>query len=165
MPSPPELNNRRNFAVVRGVTASLSELERAYREHYPRFAHVAAAIARDPELGREAVQSAFVTAVRERRSLRGEGPWVWRIVVNEARRLAREPRHGLVARLPPSEPHGPMSGVGVGVSSSCCVCRVTADILVADCAALNRVLVGPLLNCGVRPWARMVAPRCGQLPS
>lgn len=50
---------------------------------------VAVAISGDAELGRDAVQSAFATAVRERRSYRGEGPleaWVWRIVVNEARR-------------------------------------------------------------------------------
>ena len=36
-----------------------------------------------------------MTAVRRRRDLRGSGSigaWVWRIVVNEARRLAREPR-------------------------------------------------------------------------
>ena len=84
---------------VRRKGTTSAELEALYRERFERFAHVAAAIARDPELGRDAVQSAFVTAVRERRSFRREGPleaWVWRIVVNEARRLAREPRHGLV---------------------------------------------------------------------
>jgi RNA polymerase sigma-70 factor, ECF subfamily len=38
------------------------------------------------------VQEAFATAVRKRRSFRGEGPleaWVWRIVLNTARSDAR----------------------------------------------------------------------------
>jgi RNA polymerase sigma-70 factor (ECF subfamily) len=38
------------------------------------------------------VQEAFVTAVRKRRSFRGDGPleaWVWRIVVNTARNHRR----------------------------------------------------------------------------
>ena len=86
---------------VRRKGATPAELEAPYRARFHRFADVAAAIAHAPALGRDAVQNAFVTAVRERRSFRGEGPWVWRIVVNEARRLAREPRHGLVARLTP----------------------------------------------------------------
>lgn len=66
-----------------------------YRARFDHFVRVAAAICGDGEAGRDAVQTAFVTAVRERRSFRGEGPlagWVWRIVVNEARRLAREPQ-------------------------------------------------------------------------
>jgi RNA polymerase sigma-70 factor, ECF subfamily len=49
---------------------------------------------RDVDKGRDAVQTAFTIAVRERRSFRGSGPleaWVWRILVNEARRLGREP--------------------------------------------------------------------------
>jgi RNA polymerase sigma factor (sigma-70 family) len=40
------------------------------------------------------VQTAFTAAVRNRRSFRAAGSlegWVWTIVVNEARRLAREP--------------------------------------------------------------------------
>ena len=56
---------------------------------------VAAAICGDVEAGRDAVQAAFVSAVRTRKSFRGDGPleaWIWRIVVNEARRLARGPR-------------------------------------------------------------------------
>jgi RNA polymerase sigma-70 factor (ECF subfamily) len=56
---------------------------------------VASAICSDVDLGRDAVQAAFVSAVRRRRSYRGEGSleaWVWRIVVNEARRIGREPQ-------------------------------------------------------------------------
>jgi RNA polymerase sigma-70 factor (ECF subfamily) len=70
-----------------------------YRSRFEHFARVAAAVCGDVELGRDAVQNAFAAAVRKRRSFRGEGPleaWVWRIVVNEARRLAREPRPFIV---------------------------------------------------------------------
>jgi RNA polymerase sigma-70 factor (ECF subfamily) len=66
-----------------------------YRARFEHFVRVAAAISGDAEAGRDAVQAAFVIAVRERASFRSEGPlegWVWRIVVNEARRLARAPR-------------------------------------------------------------------------
>ena len=75
--------------------ASAAELERLYRDRFEHFSRVAAAICHDAELGRDAVQAAFTTALRERRSFGGRGPleaWVWRILVNEARRLAREQR-------------------------------------------------------------------------
>jgi len=74
---------------------SLEQLESLYRERFDHFARVAAALSGDGETGRDAVQLAFATAVRKRRSFRGTGPleaWLWRIVVNEARRLARERR-------------------------------------------------------------------------
>ena len=74
---------------------SLAQLESLYRDRYDHFARVAAAVTGDGETGRDAVQHAFATAVRKRRSFRGAGPleaWLWRIVVNEARRLARERR-------------------------------------------------------------------------
>jgi RNA polymerase sigma factor (sigma-70 family) len=72
---------------------SLEQLESLYRDRYDHFARVAAAVTGDGESGRDAVQHAFATAVRKRRSFRRTGPleaWLWRIVVNEARRLARE---------------------------------------------------------------------------
>ena len=50
--------------------------------------------------------SPFATAVRKRRSFRGTGPleaWLWRIVVNEARRLARE-RGPKAVEPPPPDP-------------------------------------------------------------
>jgi RNA polymerase sigma factor (sigma-70 family) len=74
-------------------SVSLAQLESLYRDRYDHFARVAAAVTGDGETGRDAVQHAFATAVRKRRSFRGAGPleaWLWRIVVNEARRLARE---------------------------------------------------------------------------
>jgi DNA-directed RNA polymerase specialized sigma24 family protein len=70
----------------------LDELEALYRNRLPEFRRVAAAIAGDRELGRDAVQEAFATAVRKRRSYRGDGTveaWVWRIVVNAARDARR----------------------------------------------------------------------------
>ena len=75
--------------------ATTAELEDLYRGRFEHFVRVAAAICGDAEPGRDAVQAAFVSAVRQRKSFRGDGPlegWIWRIVVNEARRLARTTR-------------------------------------------------------------------------
>jgi DNA-directed RNA polymerase specialized sigma24 family protein len=88
----------------------LDDLETLYRAKLPEFRRVAAAIAGDRELGRDAVQEAFASAVRRRRSFRGSGTleaWVWRIVVNAARDARRR-----WAASPPYEPptngHGPV---------------------------------------------------------
>jgi RNA polymerase sigma factor (sigma-70 family) len=65
------------------------ELERIYRDRYAAFLRVAVAIVRDERLGEEAVHDAFVRALRHRRGFRGSGSregWIFRIVVNEARR-------------------------------------------------------------------------------
>jgi RNA polymerase sigma-70 factor (ECF subfamily) len=75
--------------------ATPAQLETLYRSRFEHFARVASAICGDIDLGRDAVQAAFVSAVRLRRAYRGEGSleaWVWRIVVNEARRIGREPQ-------------------------------------------------------------------------
>ena len=78
----------------------VDELEALYRGKLPEFRRVATAIAGDRDVGCDAVQDAFATAVRKRRSFRGDGTleaWVWRIVVNAARDARR--------RLPaPAEP-------------------------------------------------------------
>lgn len=69
----------------------MAQLEALYRERYDRFARVAGGIVGDGETGRDAVQHAFAVAIRERHSFRAEGSlegWLWRIVLNEARRLA-----------------------------------------------------------------------------
>jgi RNA polymerase sigma-70 factor (ECF subfamily) len=86
--------------------ASIAELERVYRADFLRFVRVAAAIAGDEESGADAFHDAFVQAVRMRRSYRGEGPleaWVWRLVVNAAKKRARPPREADQAELVPSE--------------------------------------------------------------
>ena len=85
---------------MRRKGATPAELETLYRQRFEHFARVATAICGDRDRGRDVVQAAFATAVRERRSFRGSGPlegWVWRIVVNEARRIAREPHHAPLA--------------------------------------------------------------------
>jgi RNA polymerase sigma-70 factor (ECF subfamily) len=87
--------------MVRKVGATPAQLEELYCSRFEHFSRVASAICRDPDLGRDAVQAAFTTALRVRRSFRGVGPleaWVWRIVVHEARRLAREPRPEAIDR-------------------------------------------------------------------
>ena len=76
--------------VSRGAT--IDELESLYRVELPRFVRAAAAIVDDEAAGRDAVQEAFVQAVRKRASFRFESPleaWVWRIVINEALALRR----------------------------------------------------------------------------
>jgi RNA polymerase sigma-70 factor (ECF subfamily) len=75
--------------------ASIAELERVYRADFLRLVRVATAIAGDEESGADAVHDAFVQAVRSRRSYRGEGPveaWVWRMVVNAAKKRAHAPK-------------------------------------------------------------------------
>ena len=56
------------------------ELEGLYRRRYQYFVRVAASITGDVESGRDAVQTAFATAVRKRRSFRGKlvGTWSFR---------------------------------------------------------------------------------------
>jgi len=72
----------------------LREIEALYRERLPFFAQVARAITGDPERAAEAVQEAFVGAVRARHGFRGDGPleaWLWRAVVNAAKKAVRRP--------------------------------------------------------------------------
>jgi RNA polymerase sigma-70 factor, ECF subfamily len=76
----------------------LAELELLYRAKFPTFLRVATAIARDEDAAIDAVQDAFASAIRSRKRFRGEGPleaWVWRMVVNAARK-ARPPEFELV---------------------------------------------------------------------
>jgi RNA polymerase sigma factor (sigma-70 family) len=79
---------------VGGNGATPAQLEALYRARFAHFVRVATAICGDRERGRDVVQNAFISAIRHRRSFRGDAPleaWVWRIVVNEARRAALEP--------------------------------------------------------------------------
>ena len=71
--------------AVRGAT--VEALESVYRSDLPRFVRAATAIVGDEGAGRDAVQDAFVQAVKKRASFKLEAPleaWVWRIVINEA---------------------------------------------------------------------------------
>jgi RNA polymerase sigma factor (sigma-70 family) len=72
----------------------LAELEALYRARHAHFVRVARAITGDPERAHEAVQDAFADAIRSRRTFRGDAPleaWVWRAVVNAARKAVRRP--------------------------------------------------------------------------
>jgi len=87
--------------VIGSRGASLDELEALYRSRFDVFVRVAASVTCDAERARDVVQEAFATAVRKRRSFRGEGPleaWVWRIVLNAARSDARRSARALVDR-------------------------------------------------------------------
>lgn len=77
-----------------------AEVERIYRARYGRFLRVAVAILRDEQLAEEAVHDGFVRALRHGRGFAGRGSleaWLWRIVVNEARRRAVNERRTVVA--------------------------------------------------------------------
>jgi RNA polymerase sigma-70 factor (ECF subfamily) len=102
--------------------ASLEELERLYLRRREVFLGVATAITHDDSLAADALHDGFVAAVRSRRSFRGEGSldgWVWRLVVNAARRLAAErpgpaapPEAAVAARNgSPDEPDGTIRSV------------------------------------------------------
>lgn len=82
---------------MRANGAAVEELEAVYRAGFESFVRVATVITHDPDAARDAVQAAFVAAIRGRRGFRRTGPleaWIWRIVVNEARRLARTAHDG-----------------------------------------------------------------------
>ena len=60
-------------------------LEQLYRSRYPRFFRLAYAVVGSREAAADAVQEAFVRALRSRDALRDPDalePWVWRTVLN-----------------------------------------------------------------------------------
>ena len=81
------------MTLRRRNAATLEALELLYRERRASFERVAGAVAGDHAVGLDAVHDAFVQAVRHRRRYRGDAPleaWVWRIVLNEARKRRAE---------------------------------------------------------------------------
>lgn len=73
----------------------LAEIEGLYRRDLARFVRVARAVVGEEQVALDVVQQAFVRAVDKRRSFRRSGPleaWVWRIVLNEARKQAAAAR-------------------------------------------------------------------------
>jgi RNA polymerase sigma factor (sigma-70 family) len=79
-----------------------AEIEALYRTRLADFRRVAAAIVGDVERGSDAVQDAFASALRKRKSFRGEAPveaWLWRLVVNQARDERRAVRRAPVPVL------------------------------------------------------------------
>lgn len=86
--------------------AKLDEIETVYRESFPEFRRVAAAIVGDRDAALDIVQEAFGTAIRRRKTFRGEGPleaWIWRVVVNTATDHRRPPAHPARVVAPPSQ--------------------------------------------------------------
>jgi RNA polymerase sigma-70 factor (ECF subfamily) len=74
------------------VAGRIDELEAIYRRRYAAFVRVALGITGEEQSARDAVHDGFVLAVRNRGRVRDERalePWVWRIVVNEARKRRR----------------------------------------------------------------------------
>jgi DNA-directed RNA polymerase specialized sigma24 family protein len=72
----------------------LDEIEALYRARFPYFVQVAEAVVGDRERAREAVHDGFADAIRGRATFRHEGPleaWIWRAVVNAARKATRRP--------------------------------------------------------------------------
>ena len=80
-----------------------SEIELLYRAQFRQFERVARAITGDRDSALEAVQEGFADALRRAGQWAGTGPlegWVWRCVVNRARKARRRP----AAELPADEP-------------------------------------------------------------
>lgn len=83
---------------MRGRRDIAEQIEAVYRARYGTFLRVAAAVTQSEPAAEEAVHDAFVRALRHERRFRGGSleAWLWRIVVNEARRRrATEARHAV----------------------------------------------------------------------
>jgi RNA polymerase sigma factor (sigma-70 family) len=92
-----------------------SEIEAVYRRRYGKFLRVAVAIVRDEQLGEEAVHDAFVRALRHQGGFEGRGSleaWLWRIVVNEARRRRSSERAAPLSPLPVDHAAAPAASNG-----------------------------------------------------
>jgi RNA polymerase sigma-70 factor (ECF subfamily) len=77
------------MSVSRG--AQITEIEDVYRRRYGEMVRAASGITGAPEAGRDAVHDAFVAAIRGRKGFRRAGTveaWLWRAVVNAARKSA-----------------------------------------------------------------------------
>ena len=82
----------------------LDQIEVLYRDRFADFVAVAASIVGQRESAREAVQDAFASIVRSRGDFRGEAPleaWVWRAVINAARKKKRRYAREAHARAAP----------------------------------------------------------------
>jgi RNA polymerase sigma-70 factor (ECF subfamily) len=78
-------------------TQLMRAIEVVYRNSFSTFHRVASAITGDADRGRDAVQEAFVRAIRRRADFRGDGPlegWLWRTVINVAKDQCRTAKGG-----------------------------------------------------------------------
>jgi RNA polymerase sigma-70 factor, ECF subfamily len=74
--------------------AHVADLEALYRARYRHFLRIAILITSDHGNAHDAVQEGFATTIRSLASYRGNGPleaWVWRAVVNAAKKQQRQP--------------------------------------------------------------------------
>lgn len=87
--------------------ATRDQIEAVYRDRYAAFLRVAIAVSGDRASGADAVHDGFVRVVSRARSFRGQGSleaWIWRAVVNEARkRGGRRRRFQLELRDAPEQ--------------------------------------------------------------
>ena len=87
----------------------MDQIESLYRERFADFVAVAASIAGERESAREAVQDAFASVVRSRRDFRGDAPleaWIWRAVINAARKKKRRYFREVHTRTTAPAPNG-----------------------------------------------------------
>jgi RNA polymerase sigma-70 factor (ECF subfamily) len=78
----------------------LRAIETVYAGSFARFYRVAFAIVRDREAAWDVVQDGFAAALKGRDGFRGEAPlevWLWRVIVNRALAVARQPKAGALA--------------------------------------------------------------------
>lgn len=138
--------------------ASVEEIEHAYRTGFRRFLRVAAGMLGSEERGFDAVQAAFVAALRHRNGFRGEGAldaWLWRMVVNSARKLQVErsepAQRRIDAAAAPEPPHGIRSRIADLPERQRLVLflRYYADLdyrTIADALGISEGTVGATLN-------------------
>jgi RNA polymerase sigma-70 factor (ECF subfamily) len=132
--------------------ASLDDLEALYRSRLDVFERVAASVTGDAERARDAVQEAFATAVRKRRSFRGEGPleaWVWRIVLNAARSDARRSAPALEYGQPAGTNGRPERDAELRVALARLPERQRTAVFLRYYADLDYTAIGQAL--GIRP--------------
>jgi RNA polymerase sigma-70 factor, ECF subfamily len=82
---------------VTGVDAvdAAAAITLLYEQRFHTFVGGAFAVVGESEAARDVVQEAFARALHQRRQFRGEGAleaWLWRIVINVARDVARRSR-------------------------------------------------------------------------
>ena len=78
--------------MKRSPGAKPTDIEALYRRRFRAFLLSVTAILGDGDAALDVVQDAFASALRRRRTFRGEGPleaWLWRIVLNAARDRGR----------------------------------------------------------------------------
>jgi len=100
-------------AHVVGRTAVEDALEQVYRERLVAFVRVASAIVGDRDRALDVVQEGFARALAHADEFRGEGSlegWVWRVVVNEARR--RQPSPPALPGVPEAPAESRLDDVG-----------------------------------------------------